>query len=88
MTGDFPPFCNAFFAKRTIFEYIIIVSQVQISLNKILSFIIKEICHDKINSKNTYIIKIQGIEMNNLTTVEKVKIEEGVWQILVSEHLN
>jgi len=61
----------------------IVISQVKISVNAILSFVVKEVCPDKIPEKNTYIIKVQGIEMNNLTTVDKVKIEDGVWQFSV-----
>lgn len=62
----------------------IIISQVHVSVNAMLSFVVKEVCPDKVPEKNTYIIKVQGIEMNNVTTVDKVKIEDGVWQYYVN----
>lgn len=60
------------------------MSQVTVSTNAILSFVVKEVCPQKISDKNTYIVKVQGIEMNNLTTVDKVKIENGVWKFSVN----
>jgi hypothetical protein len=56
---------------------------VSVSMNNVMSFVLKEECPDKISDKNTYIIKIQGIEMGNLTRVEKVKIEDGVYHFTV-----
>ena len=60
------------------------ISQLQVTINGMISFVLKELCPDKVPVKNTYIVKIQGIEMNNITTVEKIKIEEGVWQYTVN----
>ena len=62
----------------------IIISQVRVSTNSVLSFVLKEVCPDKIPENNTYIVKVQGIEMNNLTNIEKIKNENGSWHFSVN----
>lgn len=64
-------------------DYRINIGHVSLSINNILRFSLKEECPDKIPVKNTYIVKVQGIEMNNLSRVEKVKVEDGVYQFTV-----
>lgn len=64
-------------------NYKVQVGHVSVSANNIMSFVLKEESPEKVPSKNTYIIKVQGIEMNNLSRVDKVKIEEGVYQFFI-----
>lgn len=61
-------------------DFRVTVGHVSVSANNILKFVLKEECAEKIPAKNTYIVKVQGIEMNNLTRVDKVKIEDGVYE--------
>jgi hypothetical protein len=65
-------------------SYKINIGNVSVSSNDILSFILKEECPSKIPKKNTYIVKIQGIEMNNISQVEKITIERGVHQFFIN----
>jgi len=64
-------------------DFRISIGHASLSTNNILRFVLKEECPEKIPVKNTYIVKVQGIEMNNLSRVDKVKIEEGVYQFAV-----
>lgn len=61
----------------------VLVGHVATSTNNVLSFTLKEECPEKIPEKNTYIVKVQGIEMNNLSRVDKVKIENGVYYFTI-----
>lgn len=56
------------------------IGNVSVSANNIMSFTLKEECSDLIPEKNSYIIKVNGIEMNNITTIDKITIEDGVLQ--------
>jgi hypothetical protein len=64
-------------------DFRITIGHVAVSANNILTFTLKEECAEKIPVKNTYIVKVQGIEMNNLSRVDKVKVEDGVYQFTV-----
>jgi hypothetical protein len=64
-------------------NYRVNLGHASVSANNILSFTLKEDTPNKISKNNTYVIKIQGIEMNNLSRVDKVKIEDGVYQFSV-----
>lgn len=64
-------------------DFRITIGHVEVSANNILSFTLKEECSNKIPDKNTYIVKVQGIEMNNLSRVDKTKIEDGVFRFHV-----
>lgn len=64
-------------------DYRVAVSHVSISTNNIMTFVLKEDCSTKMPMKNTYVIRVNGVEMNNLTRVDKVKIADGVWQFMI-----
>lgn len=73
---DCPP-CKVFGFDPRVHRFV--VGNVSVSANRVLSFVLKEECPEMQNIRNTFLVFVQGLEMNGITRVEKVRISRGVY---------